>query len=173
MQDPREEVRREAAQAIGATLKANLRIFALITNTLAKDKEISDRWRGFKDVADARHLANRVEPEVVDALVAAVEAAHPRLSHRYYKLKAKWFGKDALDYWDRSAPLPMSPTQQYSWTQARDIVLSAYGEFAPQHGGDRRTLLRKELDRRAGASGQGAGRLLSSDRALRCTLMCC
>lgn len=132
MQDPREEMRREAAQAIGVTLKDNLRIFSLITNTLAKDKEISDRWRGFKDVADARHLANRVEPEVVDALVAAVEAAHPRLSHRYYKLKAKWFGKDALDYWDRSAPLPMSPTQQYSWTQAREIVLKAYGEFAPK-----------------------------------------
>jgi len=132
MQDPREDVRREAAQAIGSTLKSNLRIFTLITNTLAKDKEISDRWRGFKDVADARHLANRVEPEVVDALVAAVEAAHPRLSHRYYKLKAKWFGKDALDYWDRSAPLPMAPTQTYSWTQAREIVLGAYGAFAPK-----------------------------------------
>jgi oligoendopeptidase F len=132
MQDPREEVRREAAQAIGATLKSNLRTFTLITNTLAKDKEISDRWRGFKDVADARHLANRVEPEVVDALVAAVEAAHPRLSHRYYKLKAKWFGKEALDYWDRSAPLPMAPSQKYSWTQARKIVLGAYGAFAPK-----------------------------------------
>jgi oligoendopeptidase F len=132
MQDPREEVRREAAQAIGSTLKDNLRVFTLITNTLAKDKEISDRWRGFKDVADARHLANRVEPEVVDALVAAVEAAHPRLSHRYYKLKAKWFGKNALDYWDRSAPLPMAPAQMYSWAQAREIVLGAYGAFAPK-----------------------------------------
>jgi oligoendopeptidase F len=132
MQDPREDVRREAAQAIGATLKNNLRIFTLITNTLAKDKEISDRWRGFKDVADARHLANRVEAEVVDALVGAVEAAHPRLSHRYYKMKAKWFGKDALDYWDRSAPPPMAPTQKYSWPQAREIVLGAYGAFAPK-----------------------------------------
>jgi oligoendopeptidase F len=132
MQDTREEVRREAAEAIGATLKGNLRIFTLITNTLAKDKEISDRWRGFKDVADARHLSNRVERDVVEALVAAVEAAHPRLSHRYYKLKAKWFGKDALDYWDRSAPLPMAPTQNYSWPQAREIVLNAYSNFAPQ-----------------------------------------
>jgi oligoendopeptidase F len=132
MQDKREEVRREAAEAIGATLKNNLRIFTLITNTLAKDKEISDRWRGFTDVADARHLSNRVEREVVEALVAAVEAAHPRLSHRYYKLKAKWFGKDALDYWDRSAPPPMAPTQNYSWSQAREIVLKAYRDFAPQ-----------------------------------------
>jgi oligoendopeptidase F len=132
MQDANGEVRREAAQAVGATLKANLRIFALVTNTLAKDKEISDRWRGFADVADSRHLSNRVEPEVVEALVASVVAAHPKLSHRYYKLKAKWFGKDALDYWDRNAPLPMVPTHTYSWDEARDIVLSAYSSFAPR-----------------------------------------
>jgi oligoendopeptidase F len=132
MQDAREEVRREAAQAIGKTLKENLRIFALIANTLAKDKEISDRWRGFEDVAGARHLSNRVEGEVVAALVAAVEAAHPRLSHRYYKLKAKWFGRDALDYWDRNAPLPMAPARQYSWDEAREAVLSAYAGFSPR-----------------------------------------
>ncbi len=80
---------------------------------LAKDKEISDRWRGFEDVADSRHLANRVEREVVDAMVKAVEDAHPRLSHRYYALKAKWFGKDKLNHWDRNAPLPSVPAQTY------------------------------------------------------------
>jgi oligoendopeptidase F len=132
MQDPREEKRKEAAQAIGATLKANLRIFSLVTNTLAKDKEISDRWRGFEDVADSRHLSNRVEREVVEALARAVSDAHPRLSHRYYKLKAKWFGKDALDYWDRSAPLPSSPGKRYSWDEARGVVLGAYRGFAPR-----------------------------------------
>lgn len=132
MQDRDENKRREAAQAIGVTLKSNLRTFALITNTLAKDKEISDRWRGFSDVADSRHLSNRVEREVVEALQKAVEAAHPRLSHRYYRLKAKWFGKDKLDYWDRSAPLPTAPSQSYSWNEARDIVLSAYTGFSPR-----------------------------------------
>ena len=131
MQDPDEEVRKEAADALAATLKANLRTFALITNTLAKDKEISDRWRGFKDVADGRHLSNRVEPEVVDALVAAVQAAYPRLSHRYYKLKAKWFGKDALNHWDRNAPLPNVETRTYAWDDARATVLDAYGAFSP------------------------------------------
>ncbi|WP_442755092.1 M3 family oligoendopeptidase [Methylocystis sp. JAN1] len=132
MQDPKEEKRKEAAQAIGATLKANLRTFSLITNTLAKDKEISDRWRGFKDVADSRHLSNRVEREVVEALAKAVSDVHPRLSHRYYRLKAKWFGKDALDYWDRSAPLPSAPARRYSWEEARGIVLTAYKGFAPR-----------------------------------------
>ena len=86
--------------------KDNVRLFTLITNTLAKDKEISDRWRGFKDVADSRHLANRVEPEVVEALVAAVRAAYPRTAHRYYAMKARWLGKEKLAYWDRNAPLP-------------------------------------------------------------------
>ncbi|HEY8579936.1 MAG TPA: oligoendopeptidase F, partial [Beijerinckiaceae bacterium] len=90
MQDPTEDVRRAAAEAVGLTLGKHLRTFALITNTLAKDKEIGDRWRGFQDVADARHLSNRVEREVVDALVEAVRGAYPRLSHRYYRLKAKW-----------------------------------------------------------------------------------
>ena len=96
MQDTDGKKRKAAAEALAETFKENLRPFALITNTLAKDKEISDRWRGFKDVADARHLSNRVEPEVVEALVEAVRAAYPKLSHRYYALKAKWFGKKTV-----------------------------------------------------------------------------
>jgi oligoendopeptidase F len=132
MQDPSEDVRHKASDSIAATLRENLRTFALVTNTLAKDKEISDRWRKFQDVADSRHLANRVEREVVEALVAAVRAAYPRLSHRYYKLKAKWFGKEVLNHWDRNAPLPQVAQRIYSWSDARETVLSAYGGFAPE-----------------------------------------
>ncbi len=132
MQDTQESVRREAAEALATTLRSNLRSFALITNVLAKDKEIGDRWRGFQDVADSRHLSNRVEREVVDALVKAVRDAYPRLSHRYYKLKAKWFGKDQLNHWDRNAPLPNVPTRSYNWEDARHLVLSAYSAFSPK-----------------------------------------
>ncbi|GLK77068.1 oligoendopeptidase F [Methylopila jiangsuensis] len=132
LQDADGEVRRRAAEALAKTFKANLRTFTLITNVLAKDKEISDRWRGFEDVADSRHLANRVEREVVDALVSAVRAAYPRLSHRYYKLKAKWFGLEALNHWDRNAPLPSAPTRVIPWDEARDTVLGAYGGFSPK-----------------------------------------
>jgi oligoendopeptidase F len=135
LQDPDGAVRREAAGAISTVLRSHLRVFTLITNTLAKDKEISDRWRGFKDVADARHLANRVEPEVVEALVDAVRAAYPRLSHRYYKLKAKWFGQETLPYWDRNAPLPKVEQRTIPWVEARDTVLSAYGAFSPEMAG--------------------------------------
>jgi oligoendopeptidase F len=132
MQDPHEDVRRKAAEAVGLVLKDNLRIFAMITNTLAKEKEISDRWRGFEDIADSRHLSNRVERDVVDALVNAVTNAYPRLSHRYYKLKAKWFGKDVLDYWDRNAPMPNVPNRIWRWDEARDLVLNAYSAFEPK-----------------------------------------
>ena len=132
LQDPQEAVRKQAAQALAKTFSANLRVFTLITNTLAKDKEISDRWRGFPDVASSRHLANRVEPEVVDALVATVRAAYPRLSHRYYTLKAKWFDKTRLAHWDRNAPVPKVASRTIGWTEARETVLSAYGAFSPR-----------------------------------------
>jgi oligoendopeptidase F len=132
LQDPDPKTRKAAAEALARTFKENLRLFALVTNTLAKDKEISDRWRGFADVADSRHLSNRVEPEVVEALVAAVRAAYPRLSHRYYALKARWFGKKRLPHWDRNAPLPKVATRTIGWREAQETVLTAYGAFSPQ-----------------------------------------
>ena len=132
LQDRAPDKRKAAAQALAKTFKANERTFALITNTLAKDKEISDRWRGFQDVADSRHLANRVEREVVDALVEAVRGAYPRLSHRYYALKARWFKKKRLPYWDRNAPLPFAATGNIAWPDARRMVLTAYGAFSPE-----------------------------------------
>lgn len=129
----RDEKKREAGfKALAKTFKANGRLFTHITNVLAKDKEISDRWRGYGDIADSRHMANSVEREVVDALQTAVEAAYPRLSHRYYKMKAKWFGKDKLNAWDRNAPLPTSDERIWDWDTAVTTVLDAYGRFSPE-----------------------------------------
>jgi oligoendopeptidase F len=132
LQDPDGAVRKQAADALAATFRENLRTFTLITNTLAKDKEISDRWRGFEDIADSRHLANRVEREVVDALATAVRNAYPRLSHRYYAMKAKWLGMDQMNHWDRNAPLPETPQSIIGWEEARNTVLSAYHLFDPR-----------------------------------------
>ncbi|MEP3276780.1 MAG: M3 family oligoendopeptidase [Stappiaceae bacterium] len=132
LQDPDGATRKATAEALSATFTENISTFTLITNTLAKDKEISDRWRGFEDVADSRHLANRVEREVVDALVSAVRSAYPRLSHRYYALKAKWLGMDKLAYWDRNAPLPTADTRVIPWSEAQKTVLDAYEQFSPE-----------------------------------------
>ena len=125
-------VRREAAKSIGKVLGDNVRLLALVTNTLAKDKEIEDKWRHFATPMAARHLSNHLEPAVVDALVAAVEAAYPRLSHRYYRIKAKWLGKPRLDYWDRNAPLPEDDDRVIAWPEARATVLDAYRDFSPE-----------------------------------------
>jgi oligoendopeptidase F len=132
LQDADPTVRQRAAEALAGTFRENLRTFTLITNTLAKDKEISDRWRGFSDIADSRHLANRVEREMVDALAAAVKAACPRLSHRYYAMKAKWLGMERMNHWDRNAPLPETPKARIGWNEARETVLSAYRDFDPR-----------------------------------------
>ena len=127
--------RQAGAEALAVTFKDNIRLFTLITNTLAKDKEISDRWRSFKDIADARHLSNKVEGPVVEALVDAVRAAYPRLSHRYYAMKAKWLGLDRLAHWDRNAPLPEKPERIIPWAEAETMVLDAYRGFAPEMAG--------------------------------------
>jgi oligoendopeptidase F len=132
LSSPDEKKRKAASEALSKVFKANLPLFTLITNTLAKDKEISDRWRNFRDVADSRNLANRVEAPVVDALVSSVRAAYPQLSHRYYAMKAKWLGKKKLASWDRNAPLPDKPERTIGWAEAEKIVLKAYGNFAPE-----------------------------------------
>ena len=122
--------RETAAKSLGRVLGENTRVFGLITNTLAKDKQIEDGWRQFSRPVSSRNLANFVEDEVVDALVEAVKRAYPKLSHRYYALKAKWLGQPKLAYWDRNAPLPEDDNRLIAWDEARDTVLSAYAAFS-------------------------------------------
>jgi oligoendopeptidase F len=124
-------VRKAAAKSFAKVIAENVRVFALVTNTLAKDKEIEDKWRSFARPVSSRNLANFVEDEVVDALVAAVQQSYPDLSHRYYALKARWMGLDKLPYWDRNAPLPEDDDRSIPWSEARETVLSAYRDFTP------------------------------------------
>ncbi len=130
--DPDRAVREAGAREVARVLGLNLRTFARIHNTLAKEKEIEDRWRGMETPQMGRHLANHVEPEVVEALRNAVVAAYPRLSHRYYALKAKWLGLETMQIWDRNAPLPMENNRTVGWDEARKTVLDAYADFDPR-----------------------------------------
>jgi oligoendopeptidase F len=132
MFDPDRAKRQEGSESMAKVLGDNARTFALITNTLAKDKEIEDRWRGFARPISARNLSNFVEDDVVDALVHAVKEGYPSLSHRYYKMKARWLGLDKLEYWDRNAPLPGAPQRNIPWGEARRIVLDSYRAFSPK-----------------------------------------
>jgi oligoendopeptidase F len=124
--------REAAARALSQVFGENIKLFSRIHNTLAKEKEIEDRWRKMPTPQTGRHLSNHVEPEVVEALRNAVVAAYPKLSHRYYELKRKWLGLDTLQVWDRNAPLPMEDTKVVGWDEARATVLEAYGAFAPK-----------------------------------------
>ena len=125
-------VREVAGRAIGAAFTERVKLFALITNTLAKDKAIVDDWRHYPAPGSARNRANMVEDEVVAALVAAVRADFPRLAHRYYAMKSRWLGLDKLQHWDRNAPLPEDDDQEIPWADAQKRVLSAYRAFSPE-----------------------------------------
>ncbi|MEM8959352.1 MAG: M3 family metallopeptidase, partial [Pseudomonadota bacterium] len=128
-----DRARREAAaRALAEVFNGQIKLFARVHNTLAKEKEIEDRWRKMPTPQTGRHLSNHVEPEVVEALRDAVVAAYPKLSHRYYALKAKWLGLDTLQVWDRNAPLPMEDDRKIGWAEAQDTVLEAYASFDPQ-----------------------------------------
>lgn len=128
-----DRAKREAAsRELARVFQANIRTFARVHNTQAKEKEVIDRWRGMPSAQMGRHLANDVEPEVVEALREAVVAAYPKLSHRYYELKRKWLGLDRMQVWDRNAPLPMEDTRIVPWDQARDTVMTAYEGFDPR-----------------------------------------
>jgi oligoendopeptidase F len=124
--------RQAAAEALAKVFGQNLKLFARIHNTLAKEKDIHDRWRKMPTPMHGRHLSNHVEPEVVEALRNAVVAAYPRLSHRYYELKRRWLGLDKLQVWDRNAPLPMQSDRLVGWDEARRTVLDAYAGFSPE-----------------------------------------
>ncbi len=134
LSDRDRSVRADAAAAIGEVFKSNVRLFSLVTNTLAKDKEIIDTWRHYPRSTSSRNRANMVEDEVVDALSTAVSADYGRLSHRYYALKAKWLGLEKLEHWDRNAPLPDDSDRPIAWSEARDRVLSAYSGFSKELG---------------------------------------
>jgi oligoendopeptidase F len=131
LSDKDRATRQAAAESVAGVLEGRIRLFALITNTLAKDKQIEDGWRQFARPISSRNLANQVEDEVVDALIAAVRDAYPRLSHRYYAIKARWLGLEKLEYWDRNAPLPEDSDRRIAWPDAKVIVLDAYRRFEP------------------------------------------
>ena len=130
--DQNRDTREAAAREVARVLGQNVKLFARVHNTLAKEKEIEDRWRGMPTPQTGRHLSNHVEPEVVEALRNAVVNAYPQLSHRYYELKRKWLGLDRMEVWDRNAPLPMESDRLVGWDEARETVLAAYGEFDPE-----------------------------------------
>ena len=134
LSDKNESTRKLAAKSVGKVLGSNIKVFSTITNTLAKDKSINDSWRKLPTPVTARNLSNVVEDSVVDSLVSSVIEYYPKLSHRYYALKAGWFKKKYLMYWDRNAPLPFQSSKTFTWKEAQHTVVNAYSKFNPNIG---------------------------------------
>ena len=132
--DPDRGKREASSRELAEVFAENVKTFARVHNTQAKEKEVIDRWRGMPTAQMGRHLSNDVEPEVVEALREAVVAAYPKLSHRYYELKRKWLGLDKMQVWDRNAPLPLEDTRIVDWDEAEETVMSAYNAFDPRMG---------------------------------------
>ena len=129
LSDTSGDIRKEAGQSLSGVMKDNQRLFSLILNVIAKDKEIDDRWRGFTRPVSSRNLANDVDDKTVDALAGAVTARMPDIAHRYYQLKAGWMGVDTMPWWDRNAPLPGDDDRRFSWADARGLVIDAFTGF--------------------------------------------
>ncbi|MDC0161712.1 M3 family oligoendopeptidase [bacterium] len=129
LSDKNESNRKLAAKSVGKVLGSNIKVFSTITNTLAKDKSINDNWRKLPTPVSARNLSNVVEDSVVDSLVTSVIEYYPKLSHRYYALKSRWFKKKYLMYWDRNAPLPFQSSKIFTWKEAQNTVVDAYNGF--------------------------------------------
>ena len=127
--DQNRENREKATRELARVFNENIKVFTRVHNTQAKEKEIIDRWRGMPTAQMGRHLANQVEPEVVEALRNAVVKAYPEISHRYYELKRKWLGLEIMQVWDRNAPLPMESNKLVTWDEAQKVVTAAYTNF--------------------------------------------
>ena len=164
LQDADEDMRARRVRSARRDLQGKSAPFHSITNTLAKDKEISDRWRGFKDIADSRHLANRVERR--SSTRSPPPCARPIRACRTAttRLKASWLGRDQLNHWDRNAPLPETPTRTIGWDEARATVLGAYGRFSP----DMAEIARSFFDRTGSTRRCGPARRRAPSRTRPC-----
>ena len=132
LSDPDAARRKAAGEALAKALEDRSSVLALCLNTLAFDKQVEDRWRKYATPEASRHIANEVDADAVDALVEAVVEAYPQVSHRYYRLKAKAMGMEALNSWDRNAPLETSAPRTYGWDEARSMVLESFAALAPR-----------------------------------------
>jgi oligoendopeptidase F len=132
LHDVNRDIRRRAAASVTAGLKSTQRSMTYVFNTLLADKASEDRMRKYPAWVSSRNMANQVEDATVEALVDAVTSRYDLVS-RYYRLKKKLLGLDRLFDYDRYAPLPAAE-RKYTWTQARDIVITAFTKFHPRMG---------------------------------------
>ncbi len=126
--DPDEAVRRRAHTAAAAAWHGAQDLCASALNHLIGARQTLDDRLGVDELASTLHR-NRLSRGSLDAMWAAVDEVLPSLV-RYLDRKARLLGKDKLDWWDLSAPLP-SPDESLSWETATAHIARAFGRFSP------------------------------------------
>ena len=130
---PDRDNRRIAADAITVALEPGLRTRAYVFNTLMADKTTDDRLRSYSSWVASRNLANQASDSSVQALVDAVVDRYD-IPQRWYRLKAQLLGVDRIADYDRNASIA-SVEEEFSWSEATDIVLDSYGSFSSELAG--------------------------------------
>lgn len=130
LRDPNREVRKAAAESLTQGLTANSRLLTFIFNTLVYDKAVDDRLRRYEYPEQARNLSNELDRETVETVMDKCVEGYDLVA-RYYRVKREALGYDKLYHYDRYAPL-FESKEEFSFDQARDIVLDSFERFSPE-----------------------------------------
>lgn len=123
--------RRAAAQALSRGLSENAFLFKSIYNNILLDRQVKDDLRHYASPEAARLTADAIDPAIVNAMIEAVKKHYVRLSHRYYRLKARLMKQEKLQYWDRSISVNLTePRPALSYAEAIQSVFEVYGRFS-------------------------------------------
>lgn len=136
---PVREERRVAAEAVTVGLAPGLRTRAFVFNTLMADKATDDRLRSYDSWIASRNLANEASDTSVQALIDAVVGRYD-IPQRWYRLKAQMLGVERIADYDRNASIAEAE-EEFSWSQATEVVLDAYGSFSDELAGVVRTFI--------------------------------
>ena len=124
------EVRKDAAASLSAVLEQNSHLLGYIYNMIKTDLKIRCELRGYDKAEAVMHEENQINIASVDALIAETERSFD-LVGKFYAKKREILGYDALYDYDRYAPLG-GDESEFSFEQARQIVLAAFEKFSPK-----------------------------------------
>lgn len=128
---PDRKVRKSAAKDLTDGLRSQSIVLTHTFNTVLGDKMIDDRIRDYRNWVRSMNLANELDDDTVDSLIASATDRYD-IVQRYYGLKRRLLGLEELFDYDRYAPLPYLPQRVVDWEKSKGIVLDAFGRFSPE-----------------------------------------
>ncbi|MEW5831076.1 MAG: M3 family oligoendopeptidase [Chloroflexota bacterium] len=127
---PDESVRRRAYEAEMAAWKSVEEPLTAAMNGIKGTANSLNKRRGREDALHAPIDMARIDRPTLEAMMGAMEASFP-MFRKYFKAKAKRYGKEKLAWWDVFAPSG-DANKEYSWEEARAFILENFGKFSPE-----------------------------------------